>query len=413
VTDVRDDIDRIYRADSRVVLATLIRLLGDFDLAEEALHDAFMAATERWPGEGLPAKPVAWLISTGRFKAIDRLRRRARFDAAMGEIAMRLDDPGGDPAELSDAAIADDRLRLVFTCCHPALPPDAQVAMTLRELCGLTTEEIARAFLTTPPTIAQRIVRAKARIRDQRIPYAVPERSELPERSAAVLRVIYLVFAEGYESTSGAQLTRVDLTSEAIRLARLVLELLPGPEVDGLLGLMLLQESRRAARTDERGDLVLLADQDRSAWDRRLIDEGLRRADAAVSERPVGSYAIQAAIAAEHARAPRADAIDWDRVVAWYDLLRLADPSAVVELNRAVAIAMRDGPEPGLAVVDGLLAQDDLAHHHLAHAARADLLRRLGRRDEAAAAYRRALELVRQEPERRFLERRLAEVGGT
>jgi RNA polymerase sigma-70 factor (ECF subfamily) len=413
VTDVRGDIDRIYRADSRVVLATLIRLLGDFDLAEEALHDAFTAATERWPGEGLPARPVAWLISTGRFKAIDRLRRRARFDAAMGELAMRLDDPGGDPAELSDAAIADDRLRLVFTCCHPALPPDAQVAMTLRELCGLTTEEVARAFLTTPPTIAQRIVRAKARIRDQRIPYAVPERSELPDRSSAVLRVIYLVFAEGYESTSGAELTRVDLTSEAIRLARLVLELLPGPEVEGLLGLMLLQESRRAARTDERGDLVLLADQDRSTWDRRLIDEGLRRADAAVSEQPVGSYAIQAAIAAEHARAPSADAIDWARVVAWYDLLRLADPSAVVELNRAVAIAMRDGPEPGLALMDGLLAQGDLAGHHLAHAARADLLRRLGRRDEAAAAYRRALELVRQEPERRFLERRLAEVGGT
>ena len=406
----RAAIDQVYRSDSRVVLATLIRLLGDFDLAEEALQDAFTAAADRWPREGVPAKPVPWLVSTGRFKAIDRLRRRARFDAALGELAMRLDDSTPDPADLSEQVLADDRSRLIFTCCHPALPPDAQVAMTLREVCGLTTEQIARAFLTTPPTIAQRIVRAKSRIRAERIPYAVPERAELPERLGTVLRVIYLVFTEGYEATSGASLTNVDLSAEAIRLGRVLVELLPDPEVRGLLGLMLLQGSRRRARTDARGDLVLLADQDRSTWDRELIEEGLALAQAAIEAPPVGSYTLQAQIAAEHARARSADATDWARIVAWYDLLLVADPSPIVELNRAVAIAMRDGPDAGLALIDRLLGRQDLGRHHLAHAARADLLRRVGRRVEAANAYRCALDLVQQDPERRFLERRLTEV---
>jgi RNA polymerase sigma-70 factor (ECF subfamily) len=410
VGDLHETLDGLYRAQSRVVLATLIRLLGDFDLAEEALQEAFTAAAEQWPREGIPVRPVPWLVSTGRFKAIDRVRRRARFDAALGELAMRLDDTVPDVAALDEESIADDRLRLIFTCCHPRLPPDAQVAMTLRELCGLTTEEIARAWLTTPPTIAQRIVRAKARIRDEHIPYAVPEVSELPGRLDAVLRVVYLVYTEGYEATSGASLTRVDLSSEAIRLGTLLLELVPHPEVQGLLALMLLTESRRATRTDEQGDLVLLADQDRSRWDRGLIDQGLRLATQARSAPEVGSYALQAAIAAEHACAATAAETDWARIVAWYDLLRQAEPSPVIDLNRAVAVAMRDGPEAGLMLVDELARRPDLTRHHLAHSARADLLRRLGRNDDAATAYRRAIELVQQAPERRYLERRLAEV---
>jgi RNA polymerase sigma-70 factor (ECF subfamily) len=392
------------------VLATLIRLLGDFDTAEEALQDAFTAAADQWPREGLPANPRSWLISTGRFKAIDRMRRRVRFDAALGELAMRLEETGPDPAELEAENVPDDRLRLIFTCCHPGLPPDAQVAMTLRELCGLTTEEIARAFLTGAPTIAQRIVRAKAKIKADRIPYEVPADAELPERLDAVLRVVYLVFTEGYDASVGRSLTRSDLIEESVRLGRLLVELLPDPEVRGLLALMLLHDSRRRARTGPDGQLVLLPEQDRSLWDRSLIEEGERLAREAMASPPVGSYAIQAAIAAEHAGAATTEDTDWGRIVNLYDLLVRADPSPVVELNRAVAVAMRDGPAAGLEIVDKLLVQRGLDRHHLAHSARADLLRRLGRTEEARAAYERALELADQGTERRFLERRLEEL---
>ena len=412
-----DLVEAIYRAESRRVLATLIRLLGDFDLAEDAMHDAFSTAVERWERDGIPANPRAWLVSTGRFKAIDTLRRRARFDSKLGAIAAKLEadaraGEGGHAAgegELDGDSVEDDRLRLIFTCCHPALSPDAQVALTLREVCGLTTEEIARAFLTGPPTVAQRIVRAKAKIRDARIPYQVPSRADLPERLDAVLHVVYLVFNEGYYASSGVSLTRQDLAAEAIRLGRLLAELLPEPETLGLLALMLLHESRRPARTGADGDLVLLEDQDRSLWDRALIAEGVPLVERVLRSRRFGPYTLQAAIAAVHADAADAAATDWAEIVGLYDVLLRADPSPVVELNRAAAVAMRDGPAAGLALMDALIARGALADYRLIHAARADLLRRLGRVDDAGAAYLRALELTTQEPERRFLERRLAE----
>ena len=409
----RERVDAVYRSDSRRVLATLIRLLGDFDLAEEALHDAFTAAVERWPLEGVPANPRAWLVSAGRFKAIDGLRRRARFDASLAHLAQRLDTDGaGGPRgwEEDDEGVEDDRLRLIFTCCHPALPPDAQVALTLREVCGLTTEEIAHAFLTAASTVAQRIVRAKGKIRDAGIPYQLPSRADLPDRLASVLHVIYLVFNEGYSASSGASLTRPDLSGEAIRLGRLLVELLPEPEALGLLALMLLHESRRVARTSPTGELILLDDQDRALWSREQIGEGQALVERALSSRRFGPYTLQAAIAAVHAEAPRAAATDWAQIVGLYDVLVRADPSPVVELNRAAAVAMRDGPSAGLALIDALLARGDLADYHLAHSARADLLRRLGRTAEARAAYEVALELTRQVPERRFLERRLREL---
>ena len=409
---MRETVDAVYRTESRRVLATLIRLLGDFDLAEEALHDAFTAAVEQWPRDGVPANPRAWLVSAGRFKAIDGIRRRARFDASLTEVAERLHSEASEPLILDDEDLGDDRLRLVFTCCHPALAPEAQVALTLREICGLTTEEIGRAFLTATPTIAQRIVRAKAKIRTARIPYKVPGRTELPERLGAVLHVIYLVFNEGYFASSGAELTRHDLSGEAIRLGRLLVELLPEPEARGLLALMLLHESRRRARTSPDGEIVLLADQDRARWDGALIAEGRRQVEEALASRRFGSFTVQAAIAAVHAAAPSAAATDWAEIVGLYDVLLQAEPSPVIELNRAVAVAMRDGPAAGLALIDGILARGELDGYHLAHSARADLLRRLERPDEARAAYRRALEQSRQEPERRFLERRLAELGG-
>ena len=405
-------VDSVYRAESRRVLATLIRLLGDFDLAEEALHDAFRAALERWPQDGVPTNPRAWLVSTGRFKAIDGLRRRARF-AALDEVAAQAEAATGDAEAWEGEGVEDDRLRLVFTCCHPALSSDAQVAMTLREVCGLTTEEIARAFLTSPPTLAQRIVRAKAKIRDARIPYEVPSRVDLPPRLDAVLHVVYLVFNEGYSASSGASLTRPDLSGEAIRLGRLLVELLPESEGMGLLALMLLHESRRAARTSPEGELVLLGDQDRSLWDRELIAEGSALVERALSSRRLGPYTLQAAIAAVHAEAPDAGATDWAQIVGLYDVLARADPSPVVDLNRAVAVAMRDGPEAGLASIDAILARGELTDYHLAHSARADLCRRLGRKAEARASYERALALTRQEPERRFLARRLGELAAS
>lgn len=408
-TGAREAIDAIYRAHSRRVFATLIRLLGDFDVAEEALHDAFRAALEQWPRDGVPANPRAWLVSTGRFKAIDGLRRRARFEPLPEGIEEHLaaaeDGPDGDEVE-------DDRLRLIFTCCHPALSPDAQVALTLREVCGLTTEEIARAFLAAAPTLAQRIVRAKAKIRDARIPYRVPSPPELPDRVESVLRVIYLVFNEGYSASSGESLTRAVLSAEAIRLGRLLAELLPEPEALGLLALMLLQESRRAARTSPAGDLILLEDQDRSLWNAEYIAEGSALVEQSLRSRRFGPYTLQAAIAAVHAHAASAAATDWAEIVGIYDVLLHAEPSPVVELNRAVAVAMRDGPAAGLALVDGLLAQGELDGYHLAHSARADLCRRLGRTAEARAAYERAYALTLQEPERRFLERRLRELDG-
>jgi RNA polymerase sigma-70 factor (ECF subfamily) len=402
-------VEKIYRTESRRVLATLIRLLGSFDLAEEALHDAFTAAVEQWEREGVPANPRAWLVSAGRFKAIDRIRRRSRFDESIAEIARELDEDAEIAPEPDEDHVEDDRLRLVFTCCHPALQPDAQVALTLREVCGLATEEIARAFFTAAPTIAQRIVRAKAKIRDARIPYKIPSREDLPERLDAVLRVVYLVFNEGYYASSGATLTRHDLSGEAIRLGRLIVELLPEPEAIGLLALMLLQESRRTARASADGDLILLEDQDRTVWNREQIAEGVTLVEQALATRGFGPYTLQAAIAAVHAEAPTATQTDWAQIVGLYDLLAQASPSPVVELNRAVAVAMRDGPAAGIPAIDVLL-KDQLKDYHLAHAARADLYRRLGNTDEARVSYERALHLAQQDPERRFLRRRLAEL---
>ena len=408
---VRETVDTVYRTDSRRVLATLIRLLGDFDLAEEALHDAFTASMKQWPRDGVPANPRAWLISAGRFKAIDGLRRRARFDAAVAELAKRLEAETMTPAESDGQAVGDDRLRLIFTCCHPALRPDAQVALTLREVCGLTTEEIARAFLTSAPTIAKRIVRAKAKIRDAHIPYELPSRADLPSRLDTVLEVIYLVFTEGYSASFGALLTRPDISGEAIRLGRLLVELLSEPEAVGLLALMLLHESRRTARTSSNGELVLLDDQDRSQWNREQIAEGLSLVESAMSTRRVGPYTLQAAIAAVHAEAASAALTDWGQIIGLYDVLARANPSPVVELNRAIAVAMRDGPSAGLALIDAILLRGDLGDYHLAHSARADMYRRLGRATEARAAYKQALSLARQEPVRRFLDRRLRELA--
>ena len=406
---VVDTITGIYQAESRRVLATLIRLLGDFDAAEEALSDAFRAALEQWPRDGVPGNPRSWLVSAGRFKAIDAMRRRSRFDA-LDDVGARA-EPAVAPEAWSDAeSIEDDRLRLIFTCCHPALAADAQIALTLREVCGLKTEEIASAFLVPAPTLAQRIVRAKNKIRDARIPYQVPAATELAERLDAVLRVIYLVFNEGYSASAGDTLTRHDLSAEAIRLGRLVVELLPEPEAQGLLALMLLHESRRAARTTASGELVLLQDQDRTRWSREMIAEGTALVRGALSSGRVGPYAIQAAISAVHAEASTIAETDWGEIVGLYDALLERDGSPVVELNRAVAVAMRDGPAAGLALVDALLARGDLDEYRLAHAARADLCRQLGRTADARAAYQRALALTRQEPERRFLQRRLEEM---
>ena len=410
-TQVRALVDEVYRSESRQVLAALIRVLGDFDAAEEALHDAFAVAVEQWARDGVPANPRAWLVSTGRFKAIDGMRRRARFDASLTELSKQLESTTSDAEAQDDESVEDDRLRLIFTCCHPALPSEAQAAMTLREVCGLTTEEIARAFLTKSTTIAQRIVRAKAKIRDARIPYEVPSEKELPDRLEAVLRVVYLVFNEGYSASSGESLIRHDLSSEAIRLGRLLMELLPEPEAIGLLALMLLHDSRRAARTSLMGDLILLEDQDRALWNRNQITEGVSLVERALSSRSIGPYAIQAAIGAVHAQASSAAATDWAQIVALYDVLMRVEPSPVVELNRAVAVAMRDGPSKGLALIDSILARGDLGNYHLAHSARADLCRRLGRTADARASYDRALTLTQQDPERRFLTRRLSELS--
>jgi RNA polymerase sigma-70 factor, ECF subfamily len=408
---VSEIVEAVYRTDSRRVLATLIRLLGDFELAEEALHDAFIAAVEQWPRDGIPGNPRAWLVSAGRFKAIDALRRRARFDASLLEFARQLDAAAPGP-ELADEAqdVEDDRLRLIFTCCHPAIPPDAQLALTLREVCGLTTEEIARAFLTAAPTIAKRIVRAKAKIREAGIPYEVPPRTELPDRLDAVLQVIYLVFTEGYSASAGPSLIRPDLSREALRLGRLLIELLPEPEAAGLLGLMLLHESRRDARSSPEGELVLLDEQNRSLWNKDQIAEGLALVERALSSRRFGPYTLQGAIAAVHAEAPNAAATDWAQIVGLYDVLARAHPSPVVELNRAVAVAMRGSPSAGLALIDAILERGGLVDYYLAHSARADLCRRLGRTAEARASYERALTLARQEPAQRFLKRRLDEL---
>ncbi len=408
VRKAQEMVDTVYRAESRRVLATLIRLLGDFDIAEEALHDAFRAALEQWPRDGIPDNPRAWLVSAGRFKAIDGIRRRARFDS-LEDHAEQVEVIADESAK-EDERLEDDRLRLIFTCCHPAIPADAQVSLTLREVCGLTTEEIARAFLTPAPTLAQRIVRAKAKIREARIPYQVPELSELPARLDPVLRVIYLVFNEGYSASSGESLTRHDLSAEAIRLGRLMAELLPQPEVLGLLALMLLTESRRTARTSTNGDMILLDRQDRSLWNREQIAEGSALIERSLSSRRFGPYTIQAAISAVHTEAPDADATDWAQIVGLYDVLLQLDPSPVIELNRAVAVAMRDGPQAGLTIIDGILERGDLAEYHLAHSARAEFCRRIGNTTEARISYQRALELARLEPERRFLAGRLAEL---
>jgi len=405
--DIQRIVADVYRAESRRVLATLIRLLGDFDVAEEAVHDAFVAAVEQWPRDGVPANPRAWLVSTGRFKAIDRLRRRSKHDVPLDEADA---EAIAAPEAAEHEGVEDDRLRLIFTCCHPALAPEAQVALTLREVCGLTTEEIARAHLVPAPTVAQRIVRAKAKIRDARIPYEVPGRGELEERLASVLRVIYLVFNEGYFASSGESLTRHDLSGEALRLGRLLVELLPEPEAVGLLALMLLHESRRPARASASGEVVLLADQDRSLWNRAQIADAVRLVEGALASRRFGPYTIQAAIAAVHAEAPSAEATDWPQIAGLYDVLMEMDPSPVVELNRAVAIAMRDGPAAGVALIDAILARGELADYHFAHAARADLCRRLGRTAAARDSYEKALALTGQGPERRFIERRLAEL---
>jgi len=393
------------------VLATLIRLLGDFDLAEEALQDAFAEAVQRWPRDGAPANPRAWLISTGRFKAIDALRRRARFDAALAPIIEQLGDGVTRPHEIDDEGVGDDRLRLIFTCCHPALPSDAQIALTLREVCGLTTEEIARAFLAPAPTLAQRIVRAKAKIKAAKIPYQVPDRAELPDRLASVLHVIYLVFNEGYTASFGTEMTRCDLSAEAIRLGRLLVELLPEPEAIGLLALMLLHESRRSARSSAAGEVVLLDDQDRSLWNREQIAEGASLVQRALGSRRFGPYTLQAAIAAVHADAKTPEETDWAEIVGLYDVLLRAEPTPVIELNRAAAVAMRDGAAAGLALVDAILARGDLLEYPPAHSARAELCRRLGRTSDALESYERALQLTRQEPQRRFLERRIRELA--
>ena len=408
---VQEKVDAVYRSESRRILATLIRLLGDFELAEDALHDAFSAALEHWPKQGMPANPRAWLITAGRFKAIDAMRRRARFDASQATIAEKLGGEAREVVDLDSESIEDDRLRLIFTCCHPSLPPEARVALTLREVCGLTTEEIAHAFLTAPSTLAKRIVRANAKIRDARIPYQVPSADELPDRLDAVLQVIYLVFNEGYSASSGESVTRSDLSGEAVRLGRLLAELLPEPEVMGLLALMLLQESRRVARTSPTGDLILLEEQNRALWNRDQIVEGKVLVGKALSLRRFGAYTLQAAIAAVHADASDAAATDWARIVRFYDVLLRVHPSPVVELNRAVALAMRDGPDAGLALIDAILARGDLADYHWAHSARADLWRRKGSTAKAWASYEMALTLARHEAERRFLERRLTELG--
>lgn len=408
---IRGVVESVYETESRRVLATLIRVLGDFELAEEAMHDAFASALEQWKNEGVPRNPRAWLISTARFKGIDAMRRRSRFDASLATLAERFDEKSNSLVEQDEAGLEDDHLRLIFTCCHPALAPEVQLALTLREVCGLTTEQIASAFLTATPALAQRIVRAKAKIRDARIPYHVPSRSELPARLDMVLRVVYLVFNEGYSASSGSELTRPDLAREAIRLGRLLVELLPEAEVLGLLALMLLQDSRRSARTAPSGELVLLEDQDRSLWNREQIEEGLRLVGRAFMQQPVGTYTLQAAIAAEHAQAGSAAETNWGRIVAWYELMLQADPSPVVALNHAVARSMRDGPGVGLVLVEELLAEGDLDDYHLAHAVHADLCRRLGRNHDARSSYERALKLARQAPERRFLERRLAELS--
>jgi RNA polymerase sigma-70 factor, ECF subfamily len=405
---VEATIEEIYRTQSRRVLATLIRLLGDFDRAEEALHDAFAAAARSWPVDGVPGNPFAWLVSAGRFRAIDQIRRRTRFDTNIRDIGESL-YPTDQISEIGDMnLIEDDMLRLIFTCCHPAIPADAQMAMALREICGLTTEEIAHAFLVPAPTMAQRIVRAKTRIRTANIPYEVPDRDEMPERLDRVLHVIYLVFNEGYSASSGGEIIRADLTTEAIRLARLVAGLLPQPEVSGLLSLLLLQDSRRLARRGDDGALILLADQDRGLWDRQRISEGLKLLDLAMKDGEVGLYTLQAAIAAEHAKAASGEETDWRRIAFYYDLLVSVQPSPIAELNRAVAIAMAEGPEKGLALVDAILAAGELASYHLAHSARADFLRQLGRKDEAIAAYERALGLCKQGPEQAFLKKRIS-----
>jgi RNA polymerase sigma-70 factor, ECF subfamily len=414
--NIREVLDEIYRTESRRILATLIRLLGDFDIAEDAMHDAFSAAIEAWQKGGMPANPRAWLISVGRFKAIDQIRHHSRFETPL--------DPTGeeitpvitkvtewDEIELNDTGLEDDRLRLIFTCCHPALPPEARTVLTLREVCGLTTEQIAHAFLTTPPTLAKRIVRAKSKIREEHIPYEIPSQQELPARLDTVLQVIYLVFNEGYSASSGETVTRLDLSSEAIRLGRLLLELLPDSEVIGILALMLLQESRRAARTTPGGDIILLEDQDRSLWDGDMIEEGLDLAQRALSSRRFGPYTIQAAIAAVHAETSSAASTNWAEIVRLYDLLMRVNPSPVVELNRAVAVAMLDGPSAGLQLIDAIFERGELNEYHLAHAARAELYRRLGRLAEARASYERALRLTEQAPERRFLERKLRDLG--
>jgi RNA polymerase sigma-70 factor (ECF subfamily) len=412
----RAQVEAVYRAESRRVFATLIRVLGgDFDLAEEALAEAFASALQQWPTAGVPDNPRAWLVAAGRFKAIDTMRRRARFDASMGELAERLNENADarDPARSAEAAegIEDDRLRLIFTCCHPALPAEARVALTLREVCGLTTEEIGRAFLSAAATIAQRIVRAKSKIKTAKIPYQVPSRADLPERIDTALQVIYLVFNEGYAASSGESVTRADLSGEAIRLGRLLMELLPAePEVAGLVALMLIQESRRAARANDDGEIILLEHQDRALWNREQIAQGLQLVQQALSSRRFGPYTIQAAIAAVHAQAPTAAETDWNQIVALYGVLLQIEPSPIIELNRAVAVAMRDGPEAGLKLIDAILSRGELADYHLAHSARAELCRRLGRTADARAAYQRALELARQEPERRFLQTRLDEL---
>ncbi|MBA3480170.1 MAG: RNA polymerase sigma factor [Pirellulales bacterium] len=404
-------VDSVYRSDSRRVLATLIRVLGDFDLAEEALHDAFASAVKQWPTEGVPRNPRAWLVSAGRFKAIDTMRRRARFDKSLEKIAVELGSGEQSDAEPNDDAVEDDRLRLIFTCCHPALPAEAQTALTLREVCGLTTEEIASAFLVPAPTLAQRIVRAKAKIRDAKIPYQVPSRDDLPDRLETVLHVVYLVFNEGYAASSGESLTRADVSGEAIRLGRLLVDLLPEPEALGLLALMLLHESRRTARTSADGEIVLLDDQDRSLWNREQIAEGKALVERALSTQRFGPYTLQAAIGAVHADAAAAAATDWGQIVALYGLLARVHPSPVVDLNFAVAVAMRDGPQAGLDLIDAILDRGELADYHLAHSARADMCRRLGKMAEARGSYEQALRLARLEPERRFLEGRLAELG--